>query len=245
MSVHLEAKPGEIADAVLLPGDPLRAKAIAERYLTDVVCYNRVRNMLGFTGTYRGKRVSVQGTGMGMPSHGIYVRELIVDYGARTLLRVGTCGAIQERIGLRDVVLAMSASTDSGMNRKRFRGMDFAPTASFSLLERAHHLASERGLRVAVGNVVTCDFFYDDDTESYRLWARYGSLVVEMETAELYTLAALFGARALSVLTVSDHVCMGQSTTQQDREQSLNEMVELAFDTALCPPNADEATKIP
>lgn len=235
MGIHIDAKPGDVAPVVLLPGDPLRAQAIAERWLSDVICYNRVRNALGFTGTYHGRRVSVQGTGMGMPSHGIYVHELVHHHGARTLLRVGTCGAIQEHVQLRDVILAMSASTDSGMNRKRFGGLDFAPTADFELLRRAHRIGLDRGARVQVGGVVSSDFFYDDHPESWRLWARYGLLAMEMETAELYTVAARDRVRALSLLTVSDHVIGGAMMTPAERETSFGATVEIALALATDP----------
>lgn len=232
MSVHLEAEPGEVAPVVLLPGDPLRAQAIAETFLQGAVRYNQVRNAFGYTGTFQGKRLSVQSTGMGMPSHAIYVHELLCDYQARVLIRVGTCGALQPDLHLRDVVLATGASTDSAMNRLTFGGMDFAPTGDFGLLRSAAEAAERRGLPVRVGAVLTSDCFYNEEPEWWRVWARHGVLAAEMETAALYTLAARFGARALSVLTVSDHLATGERTTAQERQTSFERMIELALEVA-------------
>ncbi len=231
MTPHLAAKPGDIADRVLLPGDPLRARHIAETYLNDAVCYNEVRGMLGFTGTYKGKRVSVQGTGMGVPSLSIYVHELMADYGVKRAIRVGTCGSLQEHVGLRDVILAMSASTDSAINRIRFAGKDYAPTADADLLFAARDAAKAMNLTIHAGAVLTSDTFYDDDPDSWRIWARFGVLAVEMETAALYTLAAGFGAQALSVLTVSDHLVRGEGATPLERQQAFGSMMELALET--------------
>ncbi|RXZ79802.1 purine-nucleoside phosphorylase [Paenibacillaceae bacterium] len=233
MSVHLEAKSGEIAETVLLPGDPLRAKYIAETFLEDAVCYNQVRGMLGFTGRYRGERISVQGTGMGIPSAAIYIHELIKDYDARNLVRVGTCGAIRDDVHVRDVLLAQSACTSSSMNRNVFSGIDYAPIGSFNWLKTAYDLAGERSLPVRVGNVFTSDIFYADQPEVLPLLARYGVMAIEMETAALYTLAAKHQVNALSVLTVSDHVITGEETTSQERQTSFTQMIELALDTAL------------
>jgi purine-nucleoside phosphorylase len=230
MSVHIEAPAGSIAPVVLLPGDPLRAKAIAERFLPDASCHNQVRGALGYTGTFRGKRISVQSTGMGMPSHSIYVNELLRDYGARVLIRVGTCGALQESVGLRDIILAMSASTDSAMNQARFGTMSFAPTADFDLLRHAWELASAQLLEVHVGNVLTSDSFYAEDPAWWKVWAAHGVLAAEMETAALYTLAARFGARALSILTVSDHVVLDQRTSAAERQSSFMKMIEVALE---------------
>jgi purine-nucleoside phosphorylase len=230
---HLEAAAGEIADPVLLPGDPLRAQVIADRFLGDARCYNRVRNMLGFTGTYRGGRVSVQGTGMGMPSMSIYATELMRFYGVRTAIRVGSCGSLREDVGLRDLVLASAAHTDSAMNRQRFQGVAFAPTASFELLQEASRLASERGLRAHVGTVLTADSFYDFDRETGQKLARFGTLAVEMETAALYTIAAGEGARALCIATVSDHLPTGESVPSEEREAGFMAMAELALETLL------------
>ncbi|MBN1520746.1 MAG: purine-nucleoside phosphorylase [Spirochaetales bacterium] len=233
MSVHIEAAPGAIAESVLLPGDPLRAKFIAETYLEGAELFNRVRNMFGYTGTYKGTRVSVMGTGMGMPSHSIYVNELLRDYGAKRLIRVGTCGSIRADLKVRDVVLAISACTDSNVNRVRFRGMDYAPAASFGLLERANALGRERGLAPRVGSIVSSDSFYAEDPEQWKLWARFGVLAIEMEAAELYTLAAKFGAQALAVLTVSDSIVSGEATSPAERETSFRAMAELALDTVV------------
>lgn len=233
MSVHIAAKPGEIAETILLPGDPLRAKFIAETYLSDVTCYNEVRGMFGFTGTYQGKRISVQGTGMGTPSIAIYVNELIRDYGVRNLIRVGTCGAMQEHVHVRDVIMAQAACTDSSMNRHVFSGFDFAPVASFPLLKAAYERGVEKGLKLHVGNIFSSDMFYRDDTSVTELLMKYGVLGVEMETTALYTLAAKYGVNALTILTVSDHLLTGEETTSEERQTTFNEMMEVALDTAV------------
>lgn len=231
---HLSAAPGDIADVVLLPGDPLRAKLIAERFFDDPVCHNEVRGMLGFTGTYKGRRVSVQGTGMGLPSISIYAHELITVFGAKTLVRVGTCGALQPGIKLRDLVLAQSASTDSSLIANRFRGMAYAPTADFDLLRRAWDSATARGFAVHVGNVLSSDTFYDlDDPDGWKLWARYGVLAVEMEAAGLYTVAARHGVRALTALMVSDSLVTHESLSPAERQSGFAEMVTAALDAAL------------
>lgn len=229
---HLAAKPGDIADIVLLPGDPLRAKLIAERFFQDPVCYNEVRGMYGFTGTYKGRRVSVQGTGMGIPSCSIYVHELLNFYGAKTLVRVGTCGAIQPQVGVRELVLAMSASTDSSLIATRFGGAAFAPTADFGLLRRAWDAAVARGFKVHVGNVLSTDTFYDED-ETWKRWARYGVLAAEMEAAGLYTLAARYGARALAALMVSDQLVSHEAISPEDRQTGFAEMVTAALEAAV------------
>ncbi|WP_280768552.1 purine-nucleoside phosphorylase [Salipaludibacillus daqingensis] len=233
MSVHIDAKQGDIAESILLPGDPLRAKYIAENFLEDVTCYNEVRGMLGFTGTYKGKRVSVQGTGMGVPSISIYVHELINSYNVKNLIRVGTCGAIQKDVKVRDVILAMSATTNSGVNRHQFKGMDFAPTANFDLLKKAYDGAKEHNMSVNVGSVFTSDVFYNDDKEIIPLLASHQVLAVEMETSALYTIAARFGVNALSVLTVSDHILTGEETSSQERQETFNEMVDVALTAAI------------
>jgi purine-nucleoside phosphorylase len=231
MTPHLEAKPGEIADRILLPGDPLRAKYIAENFLEDAECYNQVRGMLGFTGTYQGKRISVQGTGMGVPSLSIYVHELLEVYGVKRLMRVGTCGALQEDLQIRDVILAMSASTDSAINKIRFGGMDFAPTASAEMLFKAHAEAQTMGLKVHAGPILTSDTFYGDDPDSWRIWAKFGVLAVEMESAALFSLAAKFGAQALTVLTVSDNLPRKEAASSADRQTGFTQMMELALRT--------------
>ena len=234
MSTHIGAQPGEIAERVLLPGDPLRAKWIAETYLTDAECYTTVRNMLGFTGTHQGVRVSVQGSGMGMPSCAIYTHELINEYGVNTLIRVGSCGALTESIKLRDVVAAIGSSTDSAMNRVRFDGLiDYAPVADFGLLRAAVDAAQARGIAMRVGPILAADAFYTDRPDLYDTLADYGVLAVEMESAALYTIAARFGARSLTLLTVSDHIKTGEHTTAQEREQTFGQMVEIALDTII------------
>lgn len=232
MSVHINAKENEIAETVLLPGDPLRAKYIAETFLEDVQLYNEVRNMFGYTGTYKGKRISVQGTGMGVPSISIYINELMNSYNVQTLVRVGTCGAIQKDVNVRDVILAMSASTDSQMNRLTFGGVDYAPTADFDLLLKAHQTGLEKGLNLKAGNVFTADQFYNDNAELEK-WAKYKILAVEMETSALYTLAAKFDRRALSILTVSDHILTGEETTAEERQTTFNEMIEVSLETVV------------
>ena len=229
---HIMANKGDIADTVLLPGDPLRAKFIAENFLENSVCYNKVRGMYGFTGTYKGKRISVQGTGMGMPSHSIYVNELINVYGAKTLIRIGTAGSINNDVNIRDIVLAQSASTNSGINNRRFDGMNFAPTANFELLYKSYNIAQNKGINAKVGNVLSSDLFYDDTNQPIELWASYGTLAVEMETAELYTLAARYGARALAVLTISDHILKAEQTSPEEREKSFTNMIEIALELA-------------
>jgi purine-nucleoside phosphorylase len=231
MSTHIGAAPGQIADTVLLPGDPLRAQWIAQTYLRDVECYSSVRNMLGFTGTYGDTRISVQGTGMGHPSLAIYATELMAEYGVRTLVRVGSCGALSERLAVRDVVLAITASTDSAMNRIRFEGFDYAPAADFGLLRTAADLARARDLPVHVAGVASIDSFYSDRPELLLRLADYGVVAVDMETNMLYTLAAKFDARALTVLTVSDHIRTGEATTAQERERTFTAMAELALET--------------
>ena len=230
MSVHIGAKQGEIASTVLLPGDPLRAKFIAETFLENPVCYNEVRGMYGFTGTYKGKRISVQGTGMGLPSISIYANELIESYGVKNLIRVGTCGSMQEDVKVRDVILAIGAATNSGINKMRFKGMDFAPTASFKLLKEAYDIAISKNINVKVGNVLSSDLFYNDDPEAWKLWAKYGVLAVEMEAAALYTLGAKYGVDTLTILTVSDSLVTGEETTAEERQTTFKKMMEVALE---------------
>lgn len=234
MSIHIEAKQGEIADFILLPGDPLRAKHIAENQLENAVCYNNVRGMLGFTGYYKGKRVSVQGTGMGLPSLMIYVTELIKDYGVKTLIRVGTCGGIKEDVHVRDLIMAISASTDSAAVARSFPGMTFAPTASYNLVQQAAKQAESLGLDLKAGNILSSDLFYHDSEsgDSYALWRRYGTLAVEMESAGLYLLAARHGVQALSLLTVSDHLLTGEHVSAEERQLNFNQMSQLALSLA-------------
>ncbi len=231
MTIHIGAEPGDIAKTILLPGDPLRAKYIAETYLEDLVCYNNVRGMLGYTGTYNGKTVSVQGTGMGVPSISIYVHELINEFGVQNLIRVGTCGALQPELGLREIILAMTASTNSHINRQTFGGQDFAPSASFRLLRKAYDTAVSRGIPVHVGSVFTSDVFYDT-LESWKSYAKHGVLAVEMETTALYTLAAKFAVEALTILTVSDSLVSQIEDSSDVRERSYTAMMEIALDLA-------------
>lgn len=233
MSIHIGAKKGDIAETVLLPGDPLRAKWIAETFLEDVVCYNEVRGMYGYTGTYKGRRVSVQGTGMGVPSISIYVNELIRDYGVKNLIRVGTAGSYREDIKIRDVILAMSSSTTSGINRLRFDGADYAPTADFELFMRAAEAAKVKGIKIKGGNVLTVDEFYGDNFEAYKKWANFGVLCVEMETAALYTIAAKYNVKALTILTISDSLATGEETTSLERQTALKDMVEIALESVV------------
>lgn len=230
MSIHLEARKGEIAETVLLPGDPLRAQWIAETYLEDIHCYNRVRNMFGFTGTYKGKRISIQGTGMGVPSISIYAHELITEYNVKNLIRVGSAGSYQKYIKLRDIVIAMAASSTSGINQARFQGADFAPTADFGLFIKAVEVAKSKGIELKAGNVLTSDEFYADEFESYQKWSNFGVLCVEMETSGLYTLAAKHKVNALSLLTISDSLVTGEKTTAEERQTTFSEMVEIALE---------------
>ncbi|MFW6022132.1 MAG: purine-nucleoside phosphorylase [Halanaerobiaceae bacterium] len=230
MSTHIGAEKGEIAETILLPGDPMRAKFIAETFLENVVCYNEVRGMYGFTGTYKGKRISTQGTGMGMPSISIYVNELIREYDVKNLIRVGSCGSFSKDAKIRDVILAKGVCTNSKMNKLRFNGMDFAPTASFELLTRAYNIAEEKDIDIKVGTILSSDSFYSDDQEAWKTWSKYGVLAVEMESAELYTLAAKYGVDALSILTVSDSIVTGEKTTSEEREKTFTDMMEIALE---------------
>jgi len=232
MSIHIGAEQGQIAPTILLPGDPMRAKFIAETMLEDVFCYNQVRGMLGYTGCYEDKRVSAQGTGMGMPTLSIYVHELVTEYQVKTLIRVGTCGALQPYLNVGDIVLPMAASTNSHINRLRFQGMDLAPTADFALLVKAYESARKRDARVYVGSILSSDTFYQDDPDWWRQWAEYGTLACEMESSALYTLAAKFGVRALSVLTVSDSLVTGETATSEQREKGFPLMAEIALEIA-------------
>jgi purine-nucleoside phosphorylase len=227
MSVHISAKPGEIAESILLPGDPLRAKWIAENFFEDVVQYNSVRNMLGFTGTVSGKRVSVQGTGMGAPSMGIYAYELFNDYGVQKAIRVGTSGGLPPT-KLRDVVIGLSASTDSKINRRTYGDLDVAPAANYELLEKAVAKARELSIPHHIGMIASGDLFYDE-TDSLEHWKKLGVLALEMETSQLYTLAAKFRRQALSIVTVSDMMDGSGHTTSEERESGFRNMVQLAL----------------
>jgi purine-nucleoside phosphorylase len=229
-TAHLSAAPGDFADAVLLPGDPLRARHIAERCFEDVRQVNEVRGALGFTGTYRGMPISVLGTGMGIPSASIYATELVSEYGVTRLVRVGSCGAVQDDIAMRDVILASGACTDSGVNRARYGGLDFAAIADFGLLRTAAEAAEARGVAVRVGNIHSADLFYEPRDELFATMERMGVLAVEMEAAGIYGVAAERGARALTVLTVSDHIKTGERATTEERQSTFDEMVDVALD---------------
>jgi len=233
MSIHIAAKDGEIAEAILLPGDPLRAKFVAENFLENPVQYTSVRNILGFTGTYKGKKVSVQGTGMGIPSISIYVNELFKDYGVKRAIRIGTAGSINKDVKIRDLVLAMSASTDSNANNIRFGGRSYAPTATFSLLKTAWDIAVAKGWQPKAGPVVSIDMFYSEDKDQWKLWAKFGCLALEMESAELYTLAAKYNREALCILTVSDSLVTSEDTTAEERQTTFTSMIEVALETAI------------
>jgi len=233
MSTHIAAKDGEIAEVVLLPGDPLRAKFVAENFLENVIQYNSVRNAFGFTGTYKGKKVSVQGTGMGIPSISIYVNELFKDYGVKRGIRIGTAGSINKDIKLRDLVFGISACTDSAVNNLRFGGRNYAPAASFSLLKTAWETAVSKGWEPRVGPIVSQDTFYTEDPDDWKVWAKFGCLAVEMECAELYTLAAKYGREALGILTISDSLVTGEATSSEERQTTFTRMMEVALETAI------------
>ncbi|MEX0348749.1 MAG: purine-nucleoside phosphorylase [Paracoccaceae bacterium] len=232
MTIHIGAKPGEIAETVLLPGDPLRAKWAAETFLENARQVNDVRGMLGFTGEWNGNPVTIQGSGMGMPSLSIYVNELITTFGAKTLIRIGSCGAMQENVGLRDVILAMTASTLSTPSRGIFRELNFAPCADWGLLKAAANAAESRGTPTHVGGIYSSDVFYDERPDLNEQMVRHGILGVEMEAAELYNLAARHKCRALAVLTVSDHLLTGDALPSDQRQSSFGDMVEIALQAA-------------
>ena len=238
MSTHIGAAPGEIAPHLLMPGDPLRAKWIAETFLEDATCYTEVRGMLGFTGTYHGARVSVQGSGMGLPSLSIYVNELFDEYDVASIVRVGSCGALTESLSLRDIVIASGACTDSSMNRIRFEGLDYAPVADFGLMRAAYDAAEGRDVKTAVGLIFSSDSFYSPRPELMRRMVDYGVLGVEMEASALYTLAAQYKRKALAICTVSDHIVTGEQTSALEREQTFGDMVEIALAAVL---SADSA----
>jgi len=231
MSTHLEAKKGEIAENILLPGDPMRAKWIAETFLDHPTLYSDVRGMLGYTGSYKGVPISVQGTGMGIPSALIYCHELINEYGVKNLIRVGSTGAYQPDIQLRDIIIAMAASSTSGINNSRFINADYSPTANFELFIKAADYARENNIPFKAGNVLSSDEFYEDDYNSYKHWADFGVLCVEMEAAGLYTIAAKYNVRALAILTVSDSLVTREALPAEEREQSFHSMIELALNT--------------
>ncbi|GMO12641.1 MAG: purine-nucleoside phosphorylase [Treponemataceae bacterium] len=230
MSTHIAAKDGEIADSVLLPGDPLRAQFIADNFLENAVCYTKVRGMFGFTGIYKGKKVSVQSTGMGQASMSIYATELFEFYNVQKAIRVGTCGSISEKLKVRDVVLSQGSGSDSAMQTQRFGYLHYAPLSDFELLAKAAQIAKRENIPHAVGLVATSDFFYDKN-DNWKKWAQYGALAMEMESAELYTLAAEYKRRALAVFTVSDNILTGGATTAEEREKTFTSMIRLALET--------------
>ena len=233
MTPHINAEAGAFAKTVLFPGDPLRAKFIAETFLEDVKQVTDVRNMFGFTGTYKGKKVSVMGSGMGIPSCSIYATELITEYGVENIIRVGTCGAVSPDVKVLDVIIGMGASTDSAVNRTRFKGYDFAAIADYGLLRKAVESAEAKEISVKVGNIYSADLFYTPEPEMFDLMEKYNILGVDMEAAGLYGAAAEFGAKALTILTVSDHIRTGEKTSAEERQTSFKEMILVALDSLL------------
>ncbi|MBE9389070.1 purine-nucleoside phosphorylase [Vagococcus salmoninarum] len=233
MSVHIAAKPGEIAEKILLPGDPLRAKYIAEKFLDNPKCYNDVRGMLGYTGTYKGVPVSVQGTGMGMPSAAIYVNELVREYGVKQLIRVGTCGSIQKDVHVRDLVIAQAAATSSNIIRNDFPKHDFPQIADFDLLLKSYNLAQEKGFNIHVGNVLSDDVFYKDSMDEVFRLGEHGVLGIEMEAAVIYYLAAKYQVQALAIMTVSDHILTGEETSSEERQETFDEMMIVALEAII------------
>ena len=230
MSIHINADAGAFAETVLLPGDPLRAKYIAEKFLDKAELITDVRNVLGYTGEYAGTRVSVMASGMGIPSASIYTKELITEYGVKEIIRVGSCGSVSDKVQLRDVVIGMGACTDSNVNRIRFKGYDYAAIADFGLLEKAVAAARALELNIQVGNIFSADLFYTPDTEMFDLMDKYDILGVEMEAAGVYSAAVEFGARALAICTVTDHIRSGAALSSEERQLSLDDMIRLALD---------------
>jgi purine-nucleoside phosphorylase len=229
VSTHIGAAAGQIAPHVLMPGDPLRAKWIAETFLEDAACYSEIRGMYGFTGTWKGHPVSVQGSGMGLPSMSIYLNELFQEYDVQSVVRVGSCGALSSELGLRDLVIASGACTDSSVNRIRFEGLDYAPVADFHLLRRAWEAAQGLPVTSKVGLILSSDSFYHPRPELTQRMAEYGVLAVEMEASALYTLAAEYGRQALAICTVSDHIVTGEETTAEERQETFGHMVDVAL----------------
>lgn len=232
MTIHIGAEKGDIAETVLMPGDPYRAKWAAETFLQDARLVNEVRGMLGYTGTWNGNPVTIQGSGMGMPSLSIYANELIRDFGAKTLIRIGSCGGMQKSVAVRDVILAMTATTAGSPSATMFKEVSFAPCADWSLLKAAAEAAGKRDVATHVGGIYSSDTFYDERPDLNEQMVRHGILGVEMEAAELYTLAARYGCRALAVLTVSDHLLTGEALPADQRERSFGDMVEIALESA-------------
>lgn len=231
MTPHINAKPGAFAEACLVPGDPLRAKHIAEKFLEGAEQVTDVRNMFGYTGTYKGKKVSVMGVGMGIPSASIYYKELITEYGVKKLVRIGSCGAISKEVKVRDMVIGMGACTDSKVNRMRFRDHDFAAIADYELLENLVSAARSMKLPVKVGNLFTADLFYNPDPTLFDMMEKYGVLGVEMEVAGLYGVCAEFGAQGVAICTVSDHIRTGEALPPKERQLTFNDMVEVALES--------------
>lgn len=231
MSTHINAEKGQIAESILLPGDPLRAKFIAENYLTGAKCYNEVRNMFGYTGTYKGVPVSVQGTGMGIPSIGIYSWELINDYGCRNLMRIGTAGSYHKDIKVRDIVAGVAASTNSNYAEGFDLPGTYAPCASFELLMKLEDASEELSIPFHAGNILSSDIFYDTREDTWKRWAKMNVMAVEMEAAALYMNAAYLGANALAIMTISDHFVTGEETTAEERQESFTDMMRLALET--------------
>lgn len=229
MSLHIDAKKHEIAETVLMPGDPLRAKWMAETFLKDPNCYSSIRGMLGYTGTYKGQRFSIQGSGMGIPSAMIYFHELIKEYDVKRIIRVGTAGSYQEDVKIRDIVLALSASTNSSINNAIFNDLSYAPTATFNLIMKAAEYAQANNIPIKAGNVLSSDQYYEEDRSAYKKWAEYGVLCVEMEAAGLYTIAARYNIEALAILTISDSLVTGEKCSFEERERTFEEMVEIAL----------------
>lgn len=232
MTIHIGAQKGDIAETVLMPGDPYRAKWAAETFLQDTQLINEVRGMLGYTGSWKGHKVTIQGSGMGMPSLSIYANELIRDFGAKTLIRIGSCGGMQPQVKLRDVILAMTATTLASPSQSIFKEVNFAPSADWSLLQAAVTAAQSRDIGTHVGGIYSSDTFYDERPDLNKQMVRHGILGVEMEAAELYTLAARYQCRALAVLTVSDHLGTGETLPSDQRERSFGDMVEIALEAA-------------
>ncbi|WP_032093494.1 MULTISPECIES: purine-nucleoside phosphorylase [Pasteurellaceae] len=233
MTPHINAPAGAFADVVLMPGDPLRAKYIAETFLQDAQEVTNVRNMLGYTGSYKGRRISVMGHGMGIPSCSIYAKELITEYGVKKIIRVGSCGAVRHDVKVRDVVIGMGACTDSKVNRIRFKDNDFAAIADFGMTQAAVQAAKNKGVAVRVGNLFSADLFYTPDVEMFDVMEKYGILGVEMEAAGIYAVAAEFGAKALAICTVSDHIRTHEQTSAEERQLTFNEMIDIALESVL------------
>ncbi|AAP95775.1 purine-nucleoside phosphorylase [[Haemophilus] ducreyi] len=233
MTPHINAPAGAFADVVLMPGDPLRAKYIAETFLENAEQVTNVRNMFGYTGTYKGRRISIMGHGMGIPSCSIYAKELITEYGVKKIIRVGSCGAVRADVKLRDIVIGSGACTDSKVNRIRFRDNDFAAIADFEMTLAAYQVAKQKNISVQVGNLFSADLFYTPDVAMFDVMEKYGILGVEMEAAGIYVVAAEYGVKSLAICTVSDHIRSGEKLSAEDRQLTFNEMIEIALESVL------------